>query len=664
MKCILLILCLLPFWVSSQDLKIYAKLDGDTSYFTWVNKSAEDWRKSTTYGYKISIFNQDGEKIVVDTIFPKLLKYKDLPIADEGRLLYELAYNKEVALAIYGSDVYEKADREEVEEELYETFYFTACKDRKLLRDAGFLFSYDLDKNQTYNVSLALMNDVDRKVSSSITFVPSEYKAPELPELSSKWKSKRVDLSWSHQGYTDVFNFYDVYFSKDGQSWMKTDSTIVNFSGEESHPDLLLNSVVKQVPHNDSTYWFKLHGIDFFGDRTKAFSIVKGSASKGIQVSPYWISIQQLRSNEAHLKWNIPEAVRPEVQEYRIYVSEYYDGPYIPDTIGISPSIFEMKRRIPFKSAYFRIIAVDKNQEEFASFPQLIVGVDTLAPAVPVNLKYEIDTTGILNITWDENDEEDFIGYKLFYCYDTTVDMTLAHNNYLGRPAFKDTLELKTTNREVYYKAIAVDRRNNRSEFSEVLVVTKPDVLAPVEPVFLEAKGGPASASLIWYKSISDDVAEQRLFRKKIADGQWDLIEVWDSVIDTTFEDKELEALQKYVYTLQVIDRAGNESDPSRPVMVMPTPDYRGFDLERWRISVDDEEVLIEHDYELNPEDRVLIYRRKEGESLYSIGEFEEGEQRFTDPAIEKGRSYQYALKVVFREGIETPLSGFKEVGK
>ncbi|GLR18466.1 fibronectin type III domain-containing protein [Portibacter lacus] len=664
-----IIICALYIIIScttgtSQGISLYQKIKGDSLFVRWECESPHVWYDSNQSGYRIKISNTSSV-VLVDTIIEnKTQAFANFPDSSVEKMIYYLNDRERLPenMRIRWLDPSQSSElqMDSISEEIV---YSQISQKRKFLEISGVMAVFKLDITQNLLVEIKPNNAHGESNSLEQLIKPSKISEQTFPNISSKWKNKRVELSWSTKGTKKNFLFYNLYFSDDGDNWEKVDSLYTNFYKETDDEELLTINPVKQLPHNDSIYYFKIHGVDFFGDESEDFSLVKGSGSKGIQVSPYWKKVKQLRTNEAEMKWEIPDEYASEVEEFRIYVAENYDGPYFADTIGIQPFVRELTREIPFKSAYFRVVAVDQNEEEFSSFPQLVIGVDTVAPAVPTNLSYTIDTTGRIDINWDPNDEEDFIGYKLFYSFDTTVDMTLAHNSYLVTPDFTDTLSLRSTNREVFYKAISVDKRNNRSDFSEILVVIRPDILPPVEPVFISAEPGPGFASLTWYKSVSDDVKEQRLFRRKMKEEtSWELLELWDYNIDTTYIDSGLVAFEKYAYTITVIDSSGNESDPSRPVVVMPRPDYRGFDIGNWDIALDGNQVKITHGYQPSDFEKIFVYLKIEDGELLSIGELNFRELIFIDDGIQKDKNYNYAIKVMFKEGIETPLSEFKVV--
>lgn len=645
----------------SQDIKLYHKVSNDHLVLRWMPYDVQVWKDGIANGYQLTV-TDSKEQLVLDTLIRNSLK-ENYKASEDLESLYASAYHEQLIQDYLRDHPDTTIVTEFSDTILHQTFLLISAKNRTLLENAGLLISFPIETAETYNVKLSSPSTSRSKEVTKV-IVPSMYQSPSIPELTSKWNDKSVDLAWTTKGTKESFMFYNLYRSEDGASWQMIDSLYANFYEESDEPSLLYIKPKKELPTNDTTYYFKIHAIDFFGDETEEYSMVSGMGSKGINVSPFFENVEQLRSNEAKMTWKIPKESGRLVEEYRVYVAEDYEGPYILDSAGIAPEVRSVTRPIPFRSAYFRVAAVDRNENEYSSFPQLVMSVDTIAPAIPRDLEYEIDTLGHLTIQWSSNDEEDFIGYKLFMGYDTTVDMTLAHNGYLTQPIFRDTIELKTTNRKIYYKAISVDRRNNRSDFSRRLTVIKPDVLPPVEPQFIDVKSGPGSIDMKWYLSISKDVVEQRLFRKRRdTDQAWELIKIWSLDYDSTYADTGLEAYVDYAYTLTVIDSAGNESAPAHPVISFATPDNRGFDLEDWKLGLQGGTAAkISHDLDISNVDRIYIYRKKEDESIYNIGNIGPEELIYLDKGLDKGKRYAYAIKVMFKSGIESQLSEFKTI--
>src|SRR5690606_22266208 len=118
---------------------------------------------------------------------------------------------------------------------------------------------------------------------------------------------------------------------------------------------------------------YRLYAHDYFGHRASNFSEQSGKGSPEIGLSPVLDQSEQLKDNSVHLKWSIMPEFENLVESWKIYVGTGWDGPYVPDTMGLTPKTRELRRRIPFDAAYFRVVAVDKSGKEHSSFPKLVM---------------------------------------------------------------------------------------------------------------------------------------------------------------------------------------------------------------------------------------------------------------------------------------------------
>src|SRR5690606_23263165 len=125
---------------------------------------------------------------------------------------------------------------------------------------------------------------------------------------------------------------------------------------------------------------------------------------------------------------------------------------------------------------YFTIAAIGKNGSESESYSTLVQPIDSLPPAAPMGLFGIADTTGIVTLNWDKNTEEDLSGYRLFRSLDPNIEFSEVTNTTFTGEEYLDTVPVANLNKIIYYKLLAEDQRYNRSPFSKVLIVRKPDI--------------------------------------------------------------------------------------------------------------------------------------------------------------------------------------------
>lgn len=662
----------LGFGLTAQEPFIYHSFDGENLKMRWVINDAEQWAANVEAGFKITkrkLSTGETSRFIVQH---KTTEYLDMD-PDEAKDQFYLAllldeersdmdfFQSAFPNSDFNEQIVKVARRDLTDNIIIKSFDF--------IKLAGFGFEdEEVDSDQGYEYRIESADESlagKQRIDINFSFDPSKYSNPELPELEVKWYDRRADVIWNTREHNGDFYGYQLQLSMDGNPFEIVDSLLINpmdTSGNTVFHDLH-RAVI--LDNNDITHTFRLHGINYLGELTENYKVITGSGNTGIGLSPLIESTTQLKTNNVDIQWSILDKFADNVKEWRIYVAEQWEGPYMKDTIGIGSEERNTIRPIPFEDSYFRVVAVDGNGDEFSSFPQLVVNLDTIPPAVPEDIKASIDSNGVVELNWSSNSESDFYGYKVFYGYDTLIDMTLAHEKALATPFFSDTLGLKSTNRWVYYKIISIDRRNNRSDFSELIALKKPDILPPVAPHFHDFRGIPGGSTLAWYPSVSNDVINQKLFRRRIAESDsWELIQEWlVTDIDSIFRDTNLVAFEQYAYLLIAEDGDGNVSEPSQPIVITVLPDHSKIDVEAWTLKRDDNgRIVLTHELDNESIEEIRIYKSINNGNPFELAILPAAQVQFVDQASGNDEVNSYFIRILFLDGTKSPYSQKKTI--
>ena len=106
-----------------------------------------------------------------------------------------------------------------------------------------------------------------------------------------------------------------------------------------------------------------------------------------------------------------------------------------------------------------------------------------MPPEPPKDLSYEIDSTGKVNIKWALGEDEDLLGYHVYFTNNKRHYLHNVSHTVLQDTVFRDTFDLQSLTETGYYKVTALDFNYNVSEFSEWLEVIKPDIVPPSAPI-------------------------------------------------------------------------------------------------------------------------------------------------------------------------------------
>lgn len=660
--------------LGAQDqggLITFHKYQQDSLYFRWTPRNASEWQKHLKTGYVLQKF--EGSTLVMETE-PVVPSY----------VYHQPYFQPDVE---YYSIINSLFNIDQVEEEyVKETFPPDQFTEEEVLISRLILINFYISRNFEFivkagmgwadeevrigvNYKYVIKSVADPELRSDTIFFNSEryVPAPAVP-LEAEWGNSRVKLRWNTRAHKPHYYAYTLEKSNDGVLFNPLEDDIMINPMDTSALEVFhYMEWPDDFENNTDTHYYRLYGHDYFGHKSGVYSEVMGKGRDEIGLSPTIDRSDQIPDNLVHLKWSILEQFAGLVKSWRIYVGTDWDGPYVPDTLGLPAQTREMKCSIAFDVAYFRVVAVDEYDREYSSFPRMVMSQDTIPPAVPSGIEFEIDSMGVLNLKWKANDEKDFLGYKVFSSYDTTANFILRHEYFLDKPEFRDSVALQTELRFVYYKLIAVDERNNRSAFSEIIRVPIPDKLAPTEPQFYEFLPGKGMVYLKWYPSPSEDVVKQSLYRRAVdSEPGWRLIREW-ALSDMAFEylDKEVTPFEDYAYILNVTDVSGLVSEPSTPVILHAFPDYSAFPLDDFRVewgNGDTGRVLL--DFPLVDIFRVDVYKNQLGEKPYLWRAVDDGRKELRDDEIKADHQYQYQVKVVFKDGTQTGFSGVKELGE
>lgn len=658
------------------NLQTYHKYEKNQLLIRWSPGSGDAWAAALEKGYILKKYENGALVYQSETpILPIYTKTYSPTYGDEDRFLFDRLVNLD------------KADPAEVEESYPARDFTPSQRNEARLTTVNFLissdFNYILDmglgfldtkitpgKNYRYTIESAdpaLAENTGLK--GQFDFSPKTYTPPVPPDLTATWDNRRVDLKWNTLRYKNNFYAYSLEKSDDGRIFIPMDSTVIinpyDTSAVKEFHDLI---IADYFDNNTDLHYYRLYSHDYLGGRSQKYSEVVGKGKIRIGLSPAIEDIKQIPGNKAHIKWSILEQFEHLVHHWDVFVAEEWEGPYVRDTSNLKTSTREIKRPIRYGSTYFRIEAVDQEGRSYSSFPQMMMAMDTTAPARPIEVTYTADTTGIITLNWKKNYEKDFLGYKVFASYDTSVQYVLRHERFLSGPTFRDSIGLKTEKKYIYYQIIAVDERNNRSPYSDRITIPIPDILPPEEPQFTVIQPGKGRIYLNWAPSSSEDVVSQSLFRRNTDKEQaWTLLREWSkSDLAVSYIDSTVSGFDNFAYLLSVKDASGLTSPPSQPVILSPYPDHRKFGVDQFKVRwIADEKdkqkkqkfVAVSFQFPWNDLFEVILYKQKDNEQPSVLRSFETPTKEYIDKNIEKGHTYTYFIRVTFNDGDQSNYS-------
>lgn len=329
---------------------------------------------------------------------------------------------------------------------------------------------------------------------------------------------------------------------------------------------------VDSVGNNSVTYYYRVRGINHFGDTSPPSEVVMGRGRDLTPpAAPHLLKAAPTAFGTVEVEWE-QKGSDSDLAGFIVSRSAVAEGPFTPLHPELLPPVtrhFTDYNPNPKGLNYYQITAVDSSGNISKSFPRYALFQDTFPPAPPKNLRGEIDTTGIVTLWWSPNEEIDLWGYRVYRSNAADHAFIQISNDIVLDTTFIDTITLQTLTEEIFYSVVAVDRGFGHSDYSETLKLKRPDVIAPSSGLFTQYKVDNTKVQLWWRPGSSPDAIEQRLYRLN-PDSTTVLLGTFDMSVNMA-EDTLTENGQIYTYHLQVMDDDSLLSPPSFPLTIRIT---------------------------------------------------------------------------------------------
>ena len=168
---------------------------------------------------------------------------------------------------------------------------------------------------------------------------------------------------------------------------------------------------------------------------------------------------------------------------------------------------------------------------------------------------------GIVQVSWDGNNEDDLKGYEVYRSNGTKLRMIKITGYPIEENHFVDTLSLHRLNRRSHYSILALDKSFNYSDYSETVAVQIPDTLAPAPANLVSVTHDGSNVHLLWVASISSDVQKQDVY---LCNMDGDILSTLTSLppSDSAYS-YPLDKPGTYYFSLAAVDESGNRSELS-----------------------------------------------------------------------------------------------------
>lgn len=366
-----------------------------------------------------------------------------------------------------------------------------------------------------------------------------------------------VVLSWDRRTHDRHFSSYWIEKSKDQKQWKRINDQPYIHAKQEGQ-----NISTGEITYIDSAsigdpYYYRIIGLDAFGEASEPSEAVRLTGrDRTPPPAPQIVNALMPNEREMVISWESLDW-EPGVR-FTIRKSNRSDGTYQEVSSLLSESERSWTDPSPslVLSNYYQVCVQDTASNISCSRPIYGIVQDSFPPAAPDGLEATVDSLGVVRLRWNLGTEEDLKGYHVYFANGYDRVFSILSGTAILDTQFIDTISLNSLTSSVFYRVVAEDIRSNRSEFSNMIEVERPDTISPSAAVFKSYEVSDDGIVLHWACSSSSDVEHQKLFRKESHQDQFILLDRL-SPTQSQYIDRQIQDGKTYVYRLMTQDRVG-----------------------------------------------------------------------------------------------------------
>ena len=472
----------------------------------------------------------------------------------------------------------------------------------------------------------------------------------ELPrplDFNAVWGNGSVLLMWDYKNMLPFFNAYYLERSNDNRQFNRVSETpLTNIM--DSDRMFYTDSIA-----NGKTYFYRLQGINAFGDFSEYSDTLSG---KGVSKLIYVPFIKRAFPDDkggVDIDWEFDERGNSEIKGFELRQSAEANGVYTTAIAGIAPQKRSINYDKPLSEGYLMIAAIPNEGEPVLSFPHLFQMEDSIPPAVPSGLRGRVDAIGAVYLAWERNTEADFYGYRIYRAQTKGGELIPLNDDAHPNASYTDTISIRNLNSKVYYAVAALDRRYNQSELSEIIELEKPDVVKPSPPYITQYESDENGIRLQWVSGRDESIRSFRIYRKENdADNPLRVAEITDLTV-LSYADETLVPETNYIYFIKSATKNGLESDASPEITVKSKAKAASGDtnIVQFKANRTTNGVALAWQYNIANVRSVSLYRKEGNEPLSLWQEADSAARETADLTVKRNVTYEYMLVIKDQTG-------------
>lgn len=656
----------------NATIVVNARAQKDKILVRWAINNPIEWQRAHKKGFVVNRFTIKRDGKVLDVPEKVILTPKPLVPAKLEKWMEIIQKDNNAAIiaqSIYGES-FSVTDAKEgkiskilnIANELDQRYTFAlyaADMNFEASQLAGWgLVDSNIKPNEIYAYQVTVFQTPKVQNASYVVGLKDFEPLPIISDFSAIPDDKKVMLSWDYDTYKSIYSSFMIEKSYDGVDFSPISKTnLVNLNSNSNKPSKTM-FYGDTIASNDKTYYYRLFGISPFGEKgqvTKPISI-KGITS--LEAAPRIANYQIQKDNSADIFWEYDAAAEVNIESFEVLVADKDNGKYKIAAEKLAPSIRKINYKNLEPSNYFKVAVIGRNNKRLTSLSMLVQPIDSIAPRIPYGLEGKIDSLGIVKLKWQPNLEKDLIGYRILRANNDKEEFVDIYNKPFNRTEFKDKVSLTMSNKYVYYRLVSEDIRHNMSKPSEILVLEKPDRIAPAAPIFKDYDSKNGKVSLNWIRSYSDDINYYSLKRRVKDQDKWEeLLQVYDT-IKHEYVDNNVEKNKVYQYSIQAKDKSGLWSSTENSIITVQVQDFTPTKIITDLLGVVDREnkkITLTWAYKNKEKDNVLgasIYKNTVGQPPTLWRELPSKVTALVDNNLKINSEYEYHINLTLKSNL------------
>ncbi len=662
--------------VDSCHILMIANVQTDSIVLRWAPDLAIVWKMQLPVGYIVERALIPADSSTRALVFERLTSAPLLPYTYEqfgkaftpadkfAGVAAELMYSTKTVQVTDIGNAEEVSDAGNELKMRHSFSLFAADQDARVATASGLRFvdkTYTPGAGYLYRVFYATSPE-GIACDTALLYVNTRELTPvplmRSPEITTG--DSKLVLRWRADAFAG-FNGYYIERAAAGSTQFKRLNSLP-FVATQQENDPSGNAFFTDSVQNYIRYSYRLIGITAFGTLSEPSQTVSAMARDLTAPHAALITgVKDTGKNQLVIQWQLP-TISPDLASLQVAHSFNNDGPFeaISSPLTINERSFTHVSPDPYRGNFYILMSRDTAGNTSRSLPFYGILTDSFPPLVPQGLTGFIDTNSVVHLSWNAGAERDLQGYRVFFANAPDHEFSNLTQKPINATVYNDTIVKRTLTKHIYYRIAAVDNNYNHSAVSPWIKIRRLDIIPPDAPVLKNVFVKDSTIELSWHNSSSDDVAMHLLLRRAAGEKDWKTIAQWEGYPSKTdFVDVNTIPKTYYEYTMLARDSSNLVSENAPVLAVRAYDSGRRPGIEQFRVVYNAEKKMNEIQWTYAPAGNYsfLIYRSYQNFGLAKYASIERGLRAFIDRDLVGSGTYTYAIKVVYVDGGESPMT-------